>query len=89
MSEDSLKNMEVVQEEVVQSEVGADAPDDLTPTDELSPQEKEIIRKNRAKSQLVLSAKNKIDAILQEHNCVLKINPNSPIAQPQIIVDTQ
>lgn len=75
-----LSEMEVVGVE----EVKADAN-----PDELSPQEKEIIRRNRAKSQLVMTAKDKIDAILQEHQCVLKINPNSPIGAPQIIVDTQ
>lgn len=71
-----LKNMEVVSEEV-------------TAPEELSPQEKEIIKQQRARALTINTCKNAIDAILKENKCILKVNPNSPIGALQIIIDMQ
>lgn len=53
---------------------------------DLDVQEQQLIAKERERRQRLADVNEKIMKILKDNNATLDINPQSPIASPQIIV---
>lgn len=52
----------------------------------LSPQEEASIKAERERNERAMRCWEEVKKTLQEHKCVLDINPNSPFSNPQIII---
>lgn len=93
---EKVSNLEVVGEQEVISENISESQGETTEPnnlksevekeDSLSQEERAIIRQQRARKQIIDKCTEEVTEVLKKHRCALRVNPNSPIGAPQIIV---